>query len=138
MEDPMILLTRGAGCPRRIDHALSIVAPTSLDQVVAAIAVYAESGGATAYVERVGERYRWSPAVKGGPYPLTRVVARFLECRHTEITVGFITVDGWCIVGDPEGGPPVDDYAVLGEVAPDIATIEALVQQHLAPREQPQ
>lgn len=123
----MILLTRGAGRPSRIDHARSIVVPAPLDQVTAAIEEYAESGGGAVCVERLGDRYRWSPAVRGGPYPLTRVVARFLDCRHTEITVGFVTVDGWCIVGDPDGGVAPDARCVFED-----ATAPAEIEHRLS------
>jgi hypothetical protein len=51
--------------------------PSTLEEVDDALLAFADSGGDAAYIERVGSRYRWSPAVQGGPYPLQRVLARF-------------------------------------------------------------
>jgi hypothetical protein len=109
----MILLKRGAGDPERIDHAVAMLRPSTLDDVAAAVTEYARSGGRVAYVERVGDRYRWSPAVGGGPYPLLRVLARFLRCEHTALTIGCRTVDDrWCVVGDPNRAAS-DNYVVV-------------------------
>jgi hypothetical protein len=108
----MILLKRGAGDPGRVDHAVAILRPSTLDEIGAALTAYASSGGTTAYVERVGDRYRWSPAVEGGPYPLLCVLARFLGCAHDELTIGFRTVDDrWCVIGDPAAHH--DGYVLL-------------------------
>jgi hypothetical protein len=97
----MILLKRGAGDPGRVTHAVAILRPSPLEEVRAALAEYASSGGSTAYVERVGDLYRWSPTTTGGGYPLLCVLARFLRCGHEELTVGFRTVAAtWCVVGD--------------------------------------
>jgi nitrogen regulatory protein PII len=41
----MIMLTRGAGDPDRIAHAVAVVRPSTLDEVRAALAEYAASGG---------------------------------------------------------------------------------------------
>ena len=51
------------------------------------------------YVERRGDQYRWSLATKGGPYPLLRITARFLEMDPYSLAgVGSRVVgdDGWC------------------------------------------
>jgi hypothetical protein len=120
----MILLARGAGDPERLAHAVSILRPAPLDEVVDAVAAYAEA----VYVECLGDdQYRWSPATRGGAYALMRVLARFLRCDYHDITVGFVTVDGWAIVADPEEArcaryvilpsPPADAHAVAELIA---------------------
>lgn len=99
----MIMLKRGAGDADRVEHAAAILRPSTLDEIADALVAYAASGGATAYVERRGDGYRWSPAVRGGPYPLLCVLARFLCCEHTELTIGYRMIEGdWCIAGDPD------------------------------------
>ena len=52
------------------------------------------------YAERRGDGYR--PAHRGGPYPLLREVARFLDLDHRSLIVGCAAVDGWTIIA-PEG-----------------------------------
>jgi len=71
------------------------------------------------YVERLGDRYRWSLAHKGGAYPLLRVAARFLQMDYQALMIGFRTVD--------------DSYAVLArdaerEPVPDAAAMLVLSQ----------
>jgi hypothetical protein len=109
----MIMLKRGAGDPARIEHAVAILRPSTLDDISAALAEYARSGGTAAHVESVGERCRWSPATEGGPYALLRILARFLRCDHTELTIGCRSVDDqWCVVGDPDSARS-DTYLIL-------------------------
>jgi hypothetical protein len=127
----MILLKRGAGDPDRVDHAVAILRPSTLDDVSSALVEYASSGGTAAYVERVGDRYRWSPATRGGPYPLLRVLARFLRCEHTELTMRFrILDDHWCVVGHSDG-PDADDYVVL-EVPFDVEGLSSALPERAA------
>lgn len=115
-----IMLARGAGNPERIAHVVRILRPSPLDEVADAIAAYATSGGRAVYIELVGDDlYRWSPTSRGGAYPLLRLLARFLECEHTELTVGFVTVDTWCVATDPNE-PRSMSYAIL-ETPPDDA-----------------
>lgn len=127
----MIMITRGVGRPDRIALARSIGVPAPLDDVVDAVAAYAESGGRTVYVAQVGDRYRWSPAVRGGGYPLLRVVARFLDCPHTDITVAIQTVDGWCIVLAADG-VTVDRSTVIEDLPADAAAIRSSVEERLS------
>lgn len=76
--------------------------PSSLDELVAAMSVYARTAGSV-YVEQFDEGWRWSPAHRGGAYPLLRVVARFLTVDYTRVIVPFRTVpDGWAVL-EPEG-----------------------------------
>ena len=94
--------------------AVGIVRLSTLDEVGDAVAEYASSGGTAAYVERAGDRYRWSPATSGGGYALLCLVARFLRCRPSELTVGFHTVDDvWWVVNDPDDEQPVDEYVAV-------------------------
>ena len=41
------------------------------------------------YVERFGDRYRWSPAHRGGPYPLLRETAKLLAADPHRLIVHF-------------------------------------------------
>ncbi len=82
---------------------------------VAAAAAAAAEGPVHIYVERRGDRYRWSLAHPGGSYPLIRVTARFLEVDYHRIMVPFrTTADGfaiWC--KDPDHPEEPDAWAVL-------------------------
>jgi len=66
------------------------------------------------YIERRGDQYRWSFATKGGPYPLLRITARFLEMDPCSLVgVGSRVVgDGWG-VQIVESDKEPDDWAVL-------------------------
>ena len=55
------------------------------------------------YVERHGGLYRWSPAHRGGPYPLLRTLAKLLGVDHHTIVLPFETHDGFCVVSRGEG-----------------------------------
>lgn len=125
----MILIARGQGRPDRIAHVQCIGIPAPLDRVAEAIAEYARSGGRTVYVERSGDRFRWSPAVRGGGYPLLRVVARFLECPHTDITVGVEPVGEWCIV-QAAGLHSIDGYVVLDDIDEAPHAVREQIAQH--------
>lgn len=78
------------------------------------------------YVERRADVYRWSPAHRGGPYPLLRVVAKLLDvdyhglvlpCRGLpQSNAGFGADgfwDGLCIVTGLELATPPDAWTVL-------------------------
>ena len=96
----------------RLARAISSSAP--LDLVAEGIAAATEYPPLLVYVERRGRLYRWSPAHRGGPYPLLRVWARFLQVDHHSLVLPFRTVDGVCIVtaNDDDQSPP-DDSSVL-------------------------
>jgi hypothetical protein len=73
---------------------------SSVEVVAEAIALASKSIGLV-YVERLGDDlFRWSPAHKGGAYPLTRIVAKFLEVDYKRIYIGFRTVDGAAVLCD--------------------------------------
>ena len=76
--------------------------PSSIRDVAVAIAAFAKRSDAKVYIERRGDGYRWSPAHPGGPYPILREVARFLELDHHRLIVGCAAVDDLSVVA-PEG-----------------------------------
>jgi hypothetical protein len=125
-----ILLARGAGDPDRVAHAVRILRPSPIDEVIDAVTTYVSSLSSSSrravYVERFGDRYRWSPAIGGGAYPLVRELARFVRCDHNELIVGFVTVDGWFVVGDRDT-PRGDPYAILEPLADDRDSLAATV-----------
>lgn len=87
--------------------------PSSLERVATAIAIYTEHAGSV-YVERFGDRWRWSPAHRGGAYPLLRVVSRFLRVDHHRIIVPFRTVeDGRAALNREDGNGPEPDAAAI-------------------------
>lgn len=99
--------------PDRVAFIETTRVPSSLDDVSAAIATYTKHAGA-AYVERFGERWRWSPAHRGGAYPLLRIVARFLRIDYHRIVVPFGTVlDGWAVLRPDEETDRVPDAAAV-------------------------
>lgn len=87
---------------RRRKLAGTMMEPSRLGDVVDAIATFGSRPHAKVYVERRGSGYRWSVAHRGGPYPLLREVARFLDVEPHAIIVPCAAVDGWTIVA-PEG-----------------------------------
>lgn len=63
------------------------------------------------WVGRRGAEFRWSPATRGGPYPLLRMVARYLELDYHRLAVtGVEALDGWTIV---EGDESPDTEAII-------------------------
>lgn len=122
----------------RLAHAIKSSAP--LDLVAEGIAAATEHTPLLAYVERRGELYRWSPAHRGGPYPLMRITARFLQMDHHGLVLPFraLTEDtprasgfgrdgiwkGVCIIAgaEDEQGPP-DAWTVLEFDAPQTAAV---------------
>jgi hypothetical protein len=72
--------------------------PSPLEEVAEAVSVFTEYPG-DAYVERFGADWRWSPAHRGGSYPLLRITARFLQVDHYRVIVPFRTVHGdWAVL----------------------------------------
>jgi hypothetical protein len=84
----------------------------SLDEVTEAIAAFGPSESVPAYVERRGSRYGWSPAHRGGPYPLSREVASFLEIDHRKLLIGFKTLSGWCVIS-PTGNQGTEEWLLV-------------------------
>jgi hypothetical protein len=82
----------------------SMVERRSLDEVVEAV-TDAVRWQSSIYVERRGCLYRWSLAHGGGPYPLLRLVCKFLEIPHYWVLVSCAPFDGWTITACREGEP---------------------------------
>ena len=76
------------------------------------------------YVERLGDRYRWSLIHRGGPYPLLRITAKYLQVDYHSIIVGCREVgDGWSGLNGNETEPlEPDAWAVLTFAGPTTAT----------------
>ena len=94
------------------------------------------------YVERRADVYRWSPAHRGGPYPLLRVTAKLLGVDHRELVLPFRGLpktapgfgadgfwDGLCIVAASEHATPPDAWTVLELEQP---VTQASIQKRLA------
>ncbi len=82
------------------------------------------------WVGRRGAEFRWSPATRGGPYPLLRMVARYLELDHYSLAVkGVEALDGWTIVEGDES-PDAEAIVVVPRGA-SIGEIEQLLAERL-------
>jgi hypothetical protein len=82
---------------------------SSLEDVAHAIAVATEFE-TEVYVERLGDRYRWSLVHRGGPLPLLRITARFLQVDYQSILIGCRAVgDGYSALSDTPGDDRVPD-----------------------------
>ena len=92
----------------------SVFNPSPIEAVAEAVSTAWDAAPAL-YVERIGDAYRWSPAHKGGAYPLLRVSARFLQMDYQALMIGFRTVDdGYAVLArDPEHEPVPDAAAIL-------------------------
>lgn len=116
--------------PARVALLRTACRPLPLEEVAEHVAAVS-SPTRKVYVERRRDGYRWSIAHGGGPYPLLRTVAAFLQVDHTRIVVeGRDAGDGWCVfqLGPRDDGEP-DAWAVLalaGEITPVQATEEIL------------
>ena len=108
----MIMLTRGAGDPERVELVVRVLKPSMAYEVVEAIYACAIALEEPVYVERIGDRYRWSPAHRGGPTALGHVLAKFIGCELSDLTISFVTLDGWAVIHHPEE-PPADRYLIL-------------------------
>jgi hypothetical protein len=71
----------------------SVFEPSGLDETARAVSVATETESQL-YVERFGDRWRWSLVHGGGPYPLLRVTARFLKVDYTAISIGHRQIEG--------------------------------------------
>jgi hypothetical protein len=99
---------------RRSQLILSTRDWSSLEEVAFAVSVATEYE-TTLYVERLDGRYRWSLIHQGGPYPLLRITARFLQVDHHSIFIGFRRVDdGYSALSDdPETESSPSESAIL-------------------------
>jgi len=88
------------------------------------------------YVERKGELYRWSPAHRGGPYPLQRIVARYHNVSHHRMILGFRWVGDYAIVCEkPKDFEQPDAWCIIDtEVPCTPEEIENLLTHNLPER----
>lgn len=113
---------------RRRKLADTMTGLSELDDVLEAMAALGSRSFVKCYAERQGSRYRWSIAHRGGPYPLLREVARFLDLPHTSLLVGTTGVEGWTVVADPDGRRPdawtfIEPSGDVGELRTRLAAI---------------
>jgi hypothetical protein len=102
--------------------------PAPLAEVAEAIALFTEHPG-HAYIERHLTGWRWSPAHRGGAYPLLRVCARWLGVDHHRVIVPFRTVgDGWAVLMPDEGVAP-NPLAATVLAFEEPATVELIVER---------
>jgi hypothetical protein len=92
--------------PERARLFGSVFRPSRLEEVAEAISVATEKFH-DFYIERRGDEWRWSFLTKGGPYPLLRISARFLQMDPYSLS-GI----GTRVVGDEFCVQIVDDYGV--------------------------
>jgi hypothetical protein len=122
--------------PLRARCIRSVFLPAPLEDVALAVAE-ATVYQAHLYVERLGDRWRWSLVHPGGGYPLLRIAARYLQVDYTAIFIGFRTVvDGVCVLAEvPDAPTEPDQWAVVdfdGPTPVDEVTRRILSAFHLA------
>ena len=104
-----------------------------LDAVAHAVA--AASGKTRfVYIERRGSLFRWSPAHRGGAYPLMRETAKVLGVDHHRIILPFRTLPtGLAIVNaEPPYSSPADGWTVLEfESAESVQEVRARIRAAL-------
>ncbi len=86
------------------------------------------------YVEQLEDRYRWSLIHRGGPYPLLRITAKYLQVDYHSIIVGCREVgDGWSgLNGNETELSEPDAWAVLPFSGPTTAAdVGARIRQKL-------
>jgi hypothetical protein len=84
------------------------------------------------YVERLGDRYRWSLIHRGGPYPLLRITAKYLQIDYSSIVVGCREVgDGWSgLEGSETESLESDVWSILSFDGPTTpADVRALINR---------
>jgi hypothetical protein len=86
------------------------------------------------YVERLGDRYRWSPSHRGGPYPLHRVVGRIIDVPYTSFALPFVTVDDRAVVR-PEDEAVADGWTWLDDAGHDVTVLHQRIEAMLGLRE---
>lgn len=101
------------GNPHRLAFIDAMQNWSPFEDVVAAIADAARDQRRV-YVERLGDRYRWSLVSNSG-YPLLRNVAAYFAVDYTRLYVGFRTVeDELCIVcEDPANFETPDAWTAI-------------------------
>jgi hypothetical protein len=86
------------------------------------------------YVERLGDRYRWSLIHRGGPYPLLRITAKYLQVDYNSIIVGCREVgNGWSgLSGNETESMEPNAWVVLSFEGPTTAAdVGALIRWEL-------
>jgi hypothetical protein len=118
--------------PRSISHG------ARLDVVAKAVA--AASGSIRfIYVEHLdADLYRWSPAHRGGAYPLLRETARLLGVNHQGLVLPFraLADTGMTVIpaDDSEALAPAGRWTVLEfESAESVESVGARIQAALMP-----
>lgn len=117
-------------------HLDSVSRVSSLAAVAAGVSAYSAYPGAV-HVERWKSGWRWSPAHRGGPQPLLREFARFLDVAPGSIWMPFNTDRKRYAYVPPRGAngrqPEAHDVLVLDTpVTPTEA--RALIEARLSAR----
>lgn len=113
--------------PERANLFRSVFHLSPLEEVAEAITVAIEMFHEI-YVERRGDQWRWSLAHKGGPYPLLRISAQFLQMDYCLLAgIGSRVVgDGWCVQIVDDFGHEPDGWSVLTFDSP--ATVQQVTE----------
>jgi hypothetical protein len=99
--------------PERAGLVRGIFDPSPIELVAEGLFLASEHE-THAYVERFGDRYRWSLVHKGGPYPLLRITARFLQMDYTALIIAARSVlDGYSALTEDEDDPAPDACAIV-------------------------
>ena len=105
---------------RRAFLARTIFETVTIDEVAGAIAMATE-WERVVYVERRPGGWRWSPAHRGGSYPLSRITARLFGLDRG-VVIGFRTVDGYAVLAkDPDRFDPPLEWHFLSFDGPTSA-----------------
>ena len=98
---------------------------SELNVVAEAVAAASETEPVV-YIERRGDKYRWSLATKGGGWPLLRISARFLGVDYRRIHIGFRTLpNGVAILCEDPSNFDVPDKGAVLKLAGEITPTEA-------------
>lgn len=102
----------------------STIEPSTLADVVEAVSV-ASQDERHVYVERLGDKWRWSLTHDGGAYPLMRIAARFLRVDPNRIIVPFrMVAEGvYILCEDPNNVTEPDEWDVLDFEGPTPAEV---------------
>jgi hypothetical protein len=119
--------------PARLQLLQSVFEPSALADVAEAVSAATEHE-TQIYVERLSDGWRWSPAIRGGAYPLLRITARFLRVDHNRIMIGFRTLpngsavlcDDPKVVRTPEVAAVIDFEAGSSPAAVERRIVEVL------------
>lgn len=125
--------SKPAPIPSRGRLIVSVRDWSSLEEVALAVSVATEYE-TKVYVERMSDRYRWSLIHRGGPYPLLRITARFLQVDYHRIFVACREIDGGysalCDTPEEDYVPDASKILNLALHTPEGA-VEALIRRSL-------